>query len=253
METLLDDEDAETARTTLSAQEQGDVLDDLNTLGANASDGEFLVGTGAGAFAWEKLSTAVASLGLNNGPFYAAHGGTANAATLTTGIELSSLSAGLVFVAKFSVTNTGAMTVAIDGLTAVDVKTVTNENTPAGYIRTDVPTWIWFDGTDAIAFRELESGGTVGSGGRWTKYANGRIEMEELLDNFASGSEAWTLPVTLASSATATAQATSNNAANPRIISTQFDSTSQITAYQWDEAGSTANANAHVFVVGEWY
>jgi len=52
------------ARTNLGAQAQGDVLDDLNTLGVNAADSEFLVGTGAGAFAWESGATVRTSLGL---------------------------------------------------------------------------------------------------------------------------------------------------------------------------------------------
>ena len=44
-------------------QAQGAVLDDLNTLGANSADSEFLVGTGAGAFAWESGATALTSIG----------------------------------------------------------------------------------------------------------------------------------------------------------------------------------------------
>jgi len=45
-------------------QNHGDVLDDLNALGANTADGEFLVGTGAGALAWESGATARTSIGL---------------------------------------------------------------------------------------------------------------------------------------------------------------------------------------------
>lgn len=48
----------------LSLQTQGDVLDDFNTLGAPTADGEFIVATGAGAFAYEATSTARTSLGL---------------------------------------------------------------------------------------------------------------------------------------------------------------------------------------------
>ena len=48
-------------------QAQGAVLDDLNTTGANSADGEILVGTGAGALAWESGATARASLGLGTG------------------------------------------------------------------------------------------------------------------------------------------------------------------------------------------
>lgn len=68
---LSDLTNAATARTNLGlaigtdVQAQGAVLDDLNTLGANASDGEFLVGTGAGALAWESGATARTSLGLD--------------------------------------------------------------------------------------------------------------------------------------------------------------------------------------------
>lgn len=48
-------------------QAHGDVLDDLNTLGAAASDGQFIVATGAGVFAYEKDNVARTSLGLGTG------------------------------------------------------------------------------------------------------------------------------------------------------------------------------------------
>uniref|UniRef100_A0A6M3JA65 Putative tail fiber protein n=1 Tax=viral metagenome TaxID=1070528 RepID=A0A6M3JA65_9ZZZZ len=50
-----------------NVQAFGAVLDDLNTLGANAADSEFLVGTGAGALAWESGATARTSIGLGTG------------------------------------------------------------------------------------------------------------------------------------------------------------------------------------------
>lgn len=62
-----------TARTNLGlaigsdVQAHGDVLDDLNTLGVNSADSEFLVGTGAGALAWESGATARTSMGLGTG------------------------------------------------------------------------------------------------------------------------------------------------------------------------------------------
>lgn len=48
-------------------QAQGDVLDDLNTLGVAASDGQFIVATGSGAFAYESTTTARTSLGVGTG------------------------------------------------------------------------------------------------------------------------------------------------------------------------------------------
>ncbi len=63
-------ESGATVRTSLglvigtNVQAQGDVLDDLNTLGAAAANGEFLVATGAGAFAYESGDTARVSLGV---------------------------------------------------------------------------------------------------------------------------------------------------------------------------------------------
>lgn len=48
-------------------QAQGDVLDDLNTLGANSADGELIVGTGAGALAWESGATLRTSIGVGTG------------------------------------------------------------------------------------------------------------------------------------------------------------------------------------------
>lgn len=48
-------------------QNQGDVLDDLNTLGAVGADSEFLVGTATGALAWESGATVRTSLGLGTG------------------------------------------------------------------------------------------------------------------------------------------------------------------------------------------
>ncbi len=43
-------------------QHHGDVLDDLNTLGVVASDGQFIVGTGAGTFAYESPATVLVTL-----------------------------------------------------------------------------------------------------------------------------------------------------------------------------------------------
>lgn len=43
------------------------LLQDLDTLGPNSADSEFIVGTGAGTLAWESGNTARTSLGLGTG------------------------------------------------------------------------------------------------------------------------------------------------------------------------------------------
>ena len=50
-----------------NTQAFGAILDDFNTLGAAASDGQFIVATGAGAFAYEATTTARTSLGVGTG------------------------------------------------------------------------------------------------------------------------------------------------------------------------------------------
>jgi hypothetical protein len=54
---------ANSGTATGFGQTQGDVLDDLNTTGANAAADEVLVGTGAGALSWESGDTLRGSIG----------------------------------------------------------------------------------------------------------------------------------------------------------------------------------------------
>lgn len=70
---ILDDANEAAFKATVNleigtdVQAHGAVLDDLDTLGSNAADSDFLVGTGAGALAWETGATARTSIGLGTG------------------------------------------------------------------------------------------------------------------------------------------------------------------------------------------
>ena len=101
--------DASGARTNLglvigtNVQAQGDVLDDLNSLGAALSDGEIIVATGAGAFAYESGATLRTSIGVGTGD-----------SPQFTGIELGDAS-------DTTLTRSSAGVVAVEG---VDLATI---------------------------------------------------------------------------------------------------------------------------------
>ena len=69
----------------IGGQASGAILDDLNTLGAPTSDGQFIVATGAGAFAYESTTTARTSLGVGTGDSPAFANVSLGTGELTTG------------------------------------------------------------------------------------------------------------------------------------------------------------------------
>jgi len=102
---------------------------------------------------------------------WASTGGTANALSLTTGSALPSLPTGLQLRFRATAGNTGPATVAVDGLAARSIRTVTGALLPAGYIRSGTGTVITYDGTDFIAERQTERGS--GADGDYTRWADG--------------------------------------------------------------------------------
>jgi len=103
----------------------------------------------------------------------ATYGGSANAITLSTGGSLPSLPTGpkLRFVAIGA--TTGAATVAVDGLAAVPLKTVTGAALPHGYIRAGVVTEMVFDGTNFLVSRAVETG--TNADGRFRRWKDGTM------------------------------------------------------------------------------
>ncbi len=94
----------------------GAVLDDLNTLGTATSDGQFIVATGVGAFAYESTTTARTSLGV----------GTSDSPTMT-GLLLSGLTASEIVITDASKNLASAAVVTYPSLTELTyVKGVTS-------------------------------------------------------------------------------------------------------------------------------
>lgn len=146
------------------------------------------------------LTAARTALGVapaSTGTIYGAYGGTANAITLTTGLGLTSLTTGMEFRFYASAANTGAATINIDGIGAVNLRTVSNSALPADYIRTDRMTIGWYNGSNIILSRVVESG--TNSNGSWTRLEDGTqiCSIKKLTlasTGGAAASGTWTFP-----------------------------------------------------------
>lgn len=110
-----------------------------------------------------------ADLPLLRGRTYATRAGTANAIVLTTGGV--ALAVGMQVRWRAAATNTGAVTINVDGQGAIEARTITNVALPAGYIRTDADTVATYDGTRWIVGREIERGSNAN--GDFVRLADG--------------------------------------------------------------------------------
>ncbi len=106
--------------------------------------------------------------------FYTA-GGTGNAITITTGMSLTSVPTGMKIRFRVGSANTGATTINVDGIGAQTAVTVTGVALPNGYTRTGVDTVATWDGSNWTVDRQPERGGTIGTGGIYTKLADGSL------------------------------------------------------------------------------
>lgn len=98
---------------------------------------------------------------VTNADIFAACTGTANAIILTTGKPYGVVPTGARIRFRASAANTGAVTIAVDGLPAVAAKLTTGADLPAGHIRTDVEMVATFDGTFWVVTRQISRGGTL--------------------------------------------------------------------------------------------
>ena len=150
-------------------QINGDVLDDLSLLGAPTSDGEFIVATGAGVFAYESGDVARASLGLGTGdsPQFAAldvtgsiTGGSLNLSGLTASRLLSTDASNnlesISDLTSWVAGTAGQISVSDDGDGSITLALTGNMDDLAALTPTD-GNFIVGDGTNWVA----ESGNTA--------------------------------------------------------------------------------------------
>jgi hypothetical protein len=205
------------------------------------------------------LSASVAAFGDN--PIATVGGGTANAISLTTGKSFTSIPTGqrLSFIASLS--NTSAMTVAVDGLPAVSIKTIIGAATPANYARAGVLTDMFYDGTQWIATRLVEA--ISNANGKAYRYPDG-LQICTGISSILTSSEA-SGPIFRSPLETLTYPA--DFASPPRVTSgcefasggagwealTGGASATTVSLRIFNPSSSTSTSRVHYTAVGQWY
>ncbi len=183
---------------------------------------------------------------------YKTYGGTANAITLTSsvGVAVTALTTGMQFRFKATSSNTAASTIAVDGLSAVAVKTVTGVDTPADYIRTDVITTVTYDGTNFIANRMVEKGSN--SNGNYTIYEDGTA-IEGITDNGSAGVvKTVTLPLQLQSGYYGSCTSSASTTAT-QLVGKISNQTTTTLDFGIVSSTSFETVQVDIILYGEWY
>lgn len=248
-----------TTGQTATADQHNDPLEDI---AADLNVARPVVAGGTGA---TTASAARTNLGLgtvataNIDPFslYCTYGGTADAITLTTGQSLSSVPTGMKFRFKSTNANTGSATINVDGIGAVTCKTINGTNLPANYIRTDVETECWYNGTNIIVGRLPEYGSNAA--GKYWRYANGNaIAIAEYasLDvnnagavGFRNNAETKNMPLTFAEIPNGSGSCSDSTYV---FINARASSTSVWTIGAFS-ASSTTGVTVKLIATGRWY
>lgn len=190
-------------------------------------------------------------------PIFCLYSGSANAISLAYG--QGALVVGQQVRFRATNANTGATTINLDGMGAVDCRTITGVALPAGYIRTDATTVAEFDGTYWVVDRQIERGSNAD--GAWVRFADGSLECHSVTltqdvttaagSMYRSIAATWNLPVVMMNSAFTAYPGTLSNAA------THWGSARPINAadveYVIYSFGSYAGRNIRLSAVGRWY
>lgn len=190
------------------------------------------------------------------GSLWCAAAGSANALTASYGGVTPA--AGLQIRFRAANTNTGPVTINLDGSGAIACRTITGVALPAGYIRTGVDTVATFDGTYWVLDRQIERGSN--ENGTFVRHADGTLTCARTFAlpaiNIPHGAVYFTDVVTAAFPAAFIArpagygsvQSTVNAWINARAVST--------TGWGFSAFSGVMRAvgdNADLVAIGRWY
>jgi len=167
-----------------NTQAHGDILDDFNTLGAAASDGQFIVATEAGVFTYESTTTARTSLGIGEsdtptfGGMVIADDGTIGSTTTPGAVTIEGdgdillaqkLGVGITPDALVHTYGTGGAHLRLERSQANDVEVLvknTEQEWSQGIDRSESNMYVFATGTSLGSNRKMvmQTGGNVGFG-----------------------------------------------------------------------------------------
>lgn len=223
--------------------------DPLQDFESDANDPRPIVAGGTGGTTEEE---ARANLALQGAPIHCTLGGTANALTLTTGISLAAITTGMRFSFFYgSVANTGAITIAVDGLTAINGRTMSDAAVPAGYLFNDDLVTITYDGTNFL----VDNGPRLRAGAATGDYEispTGKLMQWHVITASAAGEVTWTYPIEFKAATDWVVMATPQGGSflTARITSVSRTSV-DVSAY--NAAGARTANDVHLLAIGRYF
>ncbi|WP_210526392.1 hypothetical protein [Rubellimicrobium arenae] len=178
-------------------------------------------------------------------------GGTANAVTLTSGMNISALVAGQRVLFRPAAANTGGATLNLDGRGARTARTITGAALPAGYLRSGVFTEAIYDGTDWIVNRLPERGSNAN--GDFVRHADGILRCRFNMNTSDTGEVTWSFPALFSTTAGLIIQGTIITALGPATVVLANLTTSGVGVNGYDVGGTRRTRGVNLAAEGPWY
>jgi hypothetical protein len=179
--------------------------------------------------------------------YYGTAGGTVNAITITTNIGIPALVAGMTVNFLPTGTNTGAVTINVDGLGAVAALTPAGSALPSGYL-VNRTTIMWTGSAWVVTVRPPNRGSNAN--GNWTRYADGTQICRHTVTT-SSGQVTWTYPNTF--NASPIIGATPVSALDQRSATRGSIGSGSVVIYGWTTIGGAWDGPIDVTAIGNWY